>query len=124
MGGWGMAYQGRHTERKQSHAAQTLEACLERLAHMEHPYIVTSRGYSWTIAELLTALRRRSPQLLAQRGSLCFPMPDLPGAIALHNEHGDVVMRYHVEVRGVAASLPSEMPSEEPTTPLLHRSRA
>lgn len=104
MGGWGMASQGWHTERKQSHAAQTLEACLERLAHMEHRFIVTSRGYHWTIVELLTALRQRSPQLLAQPVSLCFPMPSLPGTIALLDEHGGVVMRYHLEARDLAAS--------------------
>lgn len=119
-----MASHGRHTERKQSHAAQTLEACLERLAHMEHPYIVTSRGYHWSIAELLTALRQQSPHLLGQPVSLCFPLPGLPGAIALLDEHGGIVMRYHLEERGLAAFLSSGPPGEEPTTHLPCRNGA
>src|SRR5262245_12073969 len=99
-----MASHGRQTERKQSHAAQTLEACLERLARMEHPYLVTSRGYHWTSAELLAALRQWSPHLLGQPVALCLPMPNLPGAIALLNEHGNVVVFYHLEARGWAPS--------------------
>ena len=104
--GCGMACHGRQTERKQSHAPQTLEACLERLAHMEYPYLVTQRGYYWTVAELLAALRQWSPHLLAQPVAVCLPMPNLPGAIAHLDEHGGVVVRYHLEERGLAASPP------------------
>jgi hypothetical protein len=33
-------------------------------------------------------------------------MPNLPGAIALLNEHGSVVVFYHLQEHGQAASLP------------------
>lgn len=73
---------------------------------MEQEYVVTDRGYHWTIAELLEALRQWSPDLLAQHVYVRLPSPSQPGAIAQLNGHGGFVVIYRLEDRGVAAHTP------------------
>jgi hypothetical protein len=89
-----------------SHVPLTLEACLEHLVGMEHEYIVTNRGYSWTIAQLLEALHQRSPVLLTLQVYLRLPSPYQTGAIAELDEHGGFVVLYRLEERPLTTSVP------------------
>ena len=82
----------------------TLEACLEHLVGMEQAYVVTNRGYSWTIAQLLEALRRRSPVLLTLQVYVRLPSPHQTGAIAQLDEHGGFVVLYRLEERRLTTS--------------------